>query len=113
MKINNSRPVYRFTGKALHIDLPLLGLLFVLICIGLFILYSASNQNIGMVLRQSIRLLFALAIMVVFAFIPPHKYKLWTPWIYGVGLVLLIAVMLMGKIGKGYGNDAGLGEVCG
>ena len=101
MKINNSRPVYRFTGKALHIDLPLLGLLFVLICIGLFILYSASNQNIGMVLRQSIRLLFALAIMVVFAFIPPHKYKLWTPWIYGVGLVLLIAVMLMGKIGKG------------
>ena len=101
MKINNTRPVYRFTGKSLYIDLPLLGLLSVLICFGLFILYSASNQNIGMLLRQSLRLLFALAIMVVFAFIPPHKYKLWTPWIYGVGLALLIAVMVMGKIGKG------------
>lgn len=101
MKINNSRPVYRFTGKSLYLDLPLLGLLLVLICLGLLILYSASNQNIGMVLRQFGRLIFALAIMVVFAFIPPHKYKLWTPWIYSFGLILLIAVMVMGKIGKG------------
>ncbi len=101
MKINNSRPLYRFTGKSLYIDLPLLGLLLLLICLGLFILYSASNQNVGMVLRQSLRLVFALAIMVIFAFIPPHKYKIWTPWLYGVGLALLIAVMVMGKIGKG------------
>lgn len=101
MKINNTRPVYRFTGKSLYIDPSLLGLLLLLICFGLFILYSASNQNVGMVLRQSLRLVFALAIMVIFAFIPPHKYKIWTPWIYGVGLALLIAVMVMGKIGKG------------
>ena len=101
MKINHSRPVYRFTGKSLHIDLQLLGLLFLLIVMGLFILYSASNQNVSMLLRQGFRLLFALAIMAVFAFIPPHKYKLWTPWIYSVGLALLVAVMLMGKIGKG------------
>lgn len=101
MKINNTRPMYRFTGKSLYIDLPLLGLLLLLIGMGLFILYSASNQNIGMILRQSLRLFFALAIMVVFAFIPPHKYKLWTPWIYTIGLILLIAVMVMGKIGKG------------
>ncbi len=93
--------MYRFTGKSLYIDLPLLGLLLLLIGMGLFILYSASNQNIGMILRQSLRLFFALAIMVVFAFIPPHKYKLWTPWIYTIGLILLIAVMVMGKIGKG------------
>lgn len=101
MKINNTRPVYRFTGKSLYIDLPLLGLLFLLICFGLFILYSASNQNIGMVFRQSLRLVFASVIMVIFAFIPPHKYKLWTPWLYGLGLALLIAVMVIGKIGKG------------
>ncbi len=101
MKINNTRPIYRFTSNALYIDLPLLGLLLILVCFGLLVLYSASNQNLGMVLRQSLRLIFALAIMTVFAFIPPHKYKLWTPWIYGVGLVLLLAVMVMGKIGKG------------
>lgn len=101
IKINNSRPVYRFTGRSLYIDVPLMGLLFLLIALGLFILYSASNQNMGMLLRQSMRLIFALAIMVVFAFIPPHKYKIWTPWIYGIGLSLLIAVMIMGKVGKG------------
>lgn len=101
MKISNARPVYRFTGKSLYIDLPLLGLLLLLVGYGLFILYSASNQNLSMLLRQSLRLLFALTIMIVFAFIPPHKYKVWTPWLYAVGLILLLAVMVLGKIGKG------------
>lgn len=101
MNTRHIKPVYRFTAKALHVDFPLLGLLLVLISFGLLILYSASNANTHMILRQSIRLIFASLIMIVFGFIPPHKYKLWTPWIYSVGLALLIAVMLMGKIGKG------------
>lgn len=101
MKTRHTRPVYRLTVKSIHIDLPLLGLLLALVAMGMLILYSASNQNLSMVFRQSIRLVFALGIMMIFAIIPPHKYKAWTPWIYGVGLVLLIAVMLMGKIGKG------------
>lgn len=101
MKISNSRPMYRFTGKSLHIDLPLFGLLLLLISFGLLILYSASNQNMSMLFRQGMRLLLAMGIMTLFAFIPPHKYKIWTPWIYAFGLALLIAVMIMGKIGKG------------
>jgi rod shape determining protein RodA len=101
MKISNNRPMYRLTGQSLHIDLPLFFLLLLLIGTGLIILYSASNQNISMLFRQSMRLLLALTVMVFFAFIPPHKYKIWTPWIYGLGLALLVAVMIMGKIGKG------------
>lgn len=101
MKTQNPRPIYRITAKSLHIDLTLLGLLLALIVFGMLILYSASNQNVSMVLRQSMRLFFAVAIMMIFALIPPHKYKAWTPWLYGLGLALLIAVMLMGKIGKG------------
>jgi rod shape determining protein RodA len=101
MKARHTRPVYRLTVKSIHIDLPLLGLLLALVAMGMLILYSASNQNLSMVFRQSIRLVFALGIMMIFAIIPPHKYKTWTPWIYGIGLFLLIAVMLMGKIGKG------------
>ncbi len=101
MKISTSRPMYRFTGKSLYIDPPLLGLLLLLIGFGLLILYSASNQNTSMILRQGMRLFLAMGVMCVFAFIPPHKYKLWTPWVYGVGLSLLLAVMLMGKVGKG------------
>ncbi|KTD30631.1 MULTISPECIES: rod shape-determining protein RodA [Legionella] len=101
MKTSHTRPVYRLTAKSMHIDLPLLGLLIALIAMGMLILYSASNQNLSMVFRQSMRLVFALSIMMVFAAIPPHKYKAWTPWLYGIGLALLIAVMLIGKIGKG------------
>lgn len=96
-----AHPMYRFTGKSLSLDLPLFGLLLLLITIGLFILYSASNANMSMLLRQGLRLILALSIMVIFAFIPPHKYKHWTPLIYFTGLLLLIAVMFMGKIGKG------------
>src|SRR5476649_561697 len=100
MNRSHTKPVYRFTAKALHLDFPLLGLLLILITFGLFILYSASNANMGMIFRQSMRLLIATLIMVILGFIPPHKYKIWTPWLYSVGLALLIAVMLMGKIGK-------------
>ncbi|KTD41129.1 rod shape-determining protein RodA [Legionella parisiensis] len=101
MNRRHTKPVYRFTTKSLHLDFPLLGLLLLLISFGLLILYSASNANTSMILRQSMRLIFASLIMIVLGFIPPHKYKIWTPWIYSVGLTLLLAVMLMGKIGKG------------
>ena len=101
MKHHSARPVYRLTVKSIHLDWPLLGLLLALIAIGMLILYSASNENMNMIFRQSMRVVLALGIMVLFALIPPHKYKIWTPWIFGVGLTLLLAVMLMGKIGKG------------
>lgn len=94
-------PIYRLTKRALHIDFPLLGSLLVLMGFGLIILYSASNENIAVMNRQIIRLAFALLVMLVFAFIPPHRYKLWSPWLYISGLLLLVAVMVLGKIGKG------------
>ena len=101
MKAHNARPVYRFTTKAIQLDLPMLGLVLALIVFGMLVLYSASNENMNMMLRQCVRLTLAFVIMIVFAIIPPHKYKIWTPWIFGVGLTLLVAVMLIGKIGKG------------
>jgi rod shape determining protein RodA len=94
-------PKYRLTKRSLHFDLPLLTMLLMLIAFGLIILYSASNENPQMLLRQGMRLGFAFCILTILAFIPPHKYKTWTPGIYLFGLIMLIAVMLMGKIGKG------------
>ncbi|WP_367605587.1 rod shape-determining protein RodA [Legionella sp. W05-934-2] len=98
---NIHNPIYRLTKRALHIDFPLLGALLMLMCFGLIILYSASNEDMNVMNRQFIRLCFALLVMIVFAFIPPHRYKLWSPWLYISGLMLLIAVMVLGKIGKG------------
>lgn len=101
MNKRHATPVYRFNTKALPLDFPLLGLLLGLIGLGLLILFSASSGNLGMIGRQALRLVFALGILLIFAFIPPHKYKSWTPAIYFSGLLLVIAVMVMGKIGKG------------
>lgn len=101
MKQLKTKPMYRFTQRSLPFDLPLTGLLLLLLAFGLIILYSASNENLNMVLRQSFRLALAFGAMTVFAFIPPHKYKIWAPWLYGIGFALLLAVMVMGKIGKG------------
>ncbi len=101
MKQRKLKPTYHVTKQSLPLDFPLLGLLLLLIIFGLFILYSASNENLNMVFRQSIRLTAAISIMMIFAFIPPHKYKGWAPTLYVVGLTLLIAVMIMGRIGKG------------
>jgi rod shape determining protein RodA len=69
--------------------------------IGLVILYSASSQNTHMILRQLLHISGALMLMLTLASIPPNRYKTWTPYLYGFSLVLLIAVMVIGKIGKG------------
>ncbi|MDP3559557.1 MAG: rod shape-determining protein RodA [Legionellaceae bacterium] len=97
----NHHPVYRLHRYILYIDLPLFLGLFTLLSFGLIILYSASHQNTHMILQQSLRIMLAIIVALGFAAIPPHKYKCWSPWIYGVGLALLILVMIMGKIGKG------------
>jgi len=54
-----------------------------------------------MMTRQLSRLGLAFLTMLVFAQIPPHKYKAWTPGLFGVGVLLLLAVLLIGKIGNG------------
>lgn len=94
-------PIYRMTKLSLHIDTLLFILLSLLLMTGLVTLYSASNQNLHVLMKQGIHILVAALGMFLLAAIPPHKYKHYSPWIYVFGLVLLVAVMVMGKIGKG------------
>ena len=102
MNISNSNsPNYRSYKFNLHIDWPLTILILLMATFGLIILYSAASQNMSVLLRQLMRLGSAFALMLFLAFIPPHKYKNWTPSLYFIGLILLIAVMVIGKIGKG------------
>ncbi|MBF0265099.1 MAG: rod shape-determining protein RodA [Gammaproteobacteria bacterium] len=85
----------------LHIDVQLLFALIVLILLGLIILYSASNESAAMIQKQGLRIFAGSAIMLMVAQIPPQRWFNWTPWIFSIGIVLLIAVLLMGTIGKG------------
>jgi len=87
--------------RSLHVDVPLsLGLL-LLSVVGLVVLYSASGQSDDVITRQLIRLAAGFTVLLVVAQIPPQQLARWTPWLYGIGLFLLLAVLVMGEIGKG------------
>jgi len=91
----------RTIWQAIHIDIPLLLGVLVLLTIGLFILYSSSNQNLAMLEQQLLRILMSLVIMLIFAQIPPITYQRWAIWLYAIGVILLIVVLINGHIGKG------------
>ncbi len=85
----------------LHIDMPLLLGLVLLCGLGLFILYSASGEEIGLVMRQTIRLAIGFVVMIMLAQIPPAQLRRWTPWLFIFAVLLLLMVPLVGYIGKG------------
>ena len=84
-----------------HLDAPLLIGLVTLSIFGLFVLYSASGQDQAALIRQLIRLGLAFGCMLFVAQLRPRWLLQWAPWLYGIGLVLLIAVLLVGDFGKG------------
>lgn len=92
---------HRSLSGLLHIDVILLVLLLLLIFVGLFTLYSASGQSQSIVVRQAVHLGVGLVAMVLIAQISPAVYRRWTPLVYGLGLVLLGAVMVVGVGAKG------------
>jgi rod shape determining protein RodA len=83
----------------LHIDPLLLIGIFTLMGISLTVLYSVAGYE--MLTRQFIRLAIALAAMFVMAQIPPEMYQRWTPTIFIICVLLLIAVPIVGHTGKG------------
>ena len=87
--------------RKLHIDLPLLIGICCLMILGLFVVYSAGGQDDGLVVRQAIRLGVALVVMFVVAQIPPLIYQKWAVPVFVMGLLMLVAVLLFGTMGKG------------
>ncbi|MAA71983.1 MAG: rod shape-determining protein RodA [Bermanella sp.] len=85
----------------MNIDITMLFLLLVLCAGGLFILYSASGQNMGMVNRQMIYFALGFFIMIVIAQVDPRWFHMAAPWMYGAGIIALILVLLVGVGAKG------------
>ena len=88
-------------AQSLHIDPPLLLGLCLLATTSLFVLYSASGQDADVVWRQVVRLGIGFGVMFALAQLNPAPLKRWTPWLFGLGLALLVAVLVAGEIGKG------------
>ncbi|HEX4045234.1 MAG TPA: rod shape-determining protein RodA [Gammaproteobacteria bacterium] len=92
---------YRTIWQYIHVDPVLLFFLLLLCVAGLFILYSASSQHPRAVEIQSMRFLLAFVVMLIVAQISPASWRRFAPWIYLLGLTLLIVVLIIGHIGKG------------
>ena len=87
--------------ERIHIDPWLMLLLLTLSFIGLAILYSASTQDVSMVIRQSISYLLGFTVMIGMAQIPPGVYRNLTPFFYVIGLFSLVLVELIGEVRMG------------
>src|SRR3990167_10429587 len=87
--------------ELLHLDLLLVLGLSLLLVMGLFVLYSAANQEMAMVDKQILRLSLAWLVLFICAQVPPQRYLFLAPYFFVLSLSLLIAVLLLGHIGKG------------
>lgn len=86
--------------SVLRLDAWLLGLLLALMGAGLAVLYSASEQNLGMVWQQAARLGVGLFVLLVIAHLPPRLLQVWAPWLFLLSLGLLLATAFVG-VGRG------------
>jgi len=93
------------------IDPILICLLLIDMVIGLFILYSGSNQNINLVTMQAFRMIFCFIIMWLCAYIKPSFYEKYTPYIFAISVFMILAVVLFGVIDKGARRWLSLGSL--
>ena len=84
-----------------HIDMWLLLLLAGVAGAGMFVIYSASGHSIPAVVNQAERFLLGLFVMAVVAQAPPEFYRMMAPWLYGLTLLLLLLVDVIGDHAMG------------
>jgi rod shape determining protein RodA len=85
----------------LKIDMPLFLGIFVLCAMSLVVLYSAGGGDSNLIVKQTIRIGIALLMMIIVAQFSTASFQRISPQIYALGLVMLIAVLAIGIIGKG------------
>jgi len=83
-----------------RLDPPLLLGLVLVLGFGLLVLYSASGEDISVVYRQAARIGVGLLAMVALSLVPPYILRVWTPWLYFFGIVLLLLTWALGE-GRG------------
>ena len=85
----------------LHLDPLLLVLVVAVLAFGLMVLFSAAGDQSHLFDAQFQRVLVAMAVLVVAAQLPPGLYFRWAPFVYFLGLFLLLLVLMVGVKVKG------------
>ncbi len=87
--------------EKVHIDLPLFAALITMMIGSLAIVYSASGQDMGMMMRHGTRMFGALVAMLFMAQFSPNTLKRVAIPVYLLGLGMLVAVLFFGVSSKG------------
>ena len=85
----------------IHLDPWLLLALAIVVAFGLVVLNSAAHGDETILVNQLLRLGGAFAVMLIAAQFNPRFYLRWSPALYVLGLLMLIAVPLVGISAKG------------
>jgi rod shape determining protein RodA len=96
---------------ALKLDGPLLVGLGLIVLYSLVVQYSASGQDSGTILRTLERIGLGTVIMLALAHCTPNFLRRLAPWLYVIGMILLVVVDAIGYVGKGAQRWLDLGVV--
>jgi rod shape determining protein RodA len=83
-----------------RLDGVLLVLVLLIGTVGLAMVYSASGQDMQVLQRQATRLGVGLLAMLLFSQVPPRILRVWTPWLFTLGILLVAATWVFG-VGRG------------
>ncbi|HSC75363.1 MAG TPA: rod shape-determining protein RodA [Pseudomonadales bacterium] len=93
--------IHRTIWQRIHVD-PILFLLLLMISgYGLFVLYSAADDHLIAMEKQGTFFALGFVVMLTMAQISQSHWRLLAPVIYGLGVILVIAVALFGEISMG------------
>ena len=93
-----ARILFDVGARALRtVDLWLLAALLALMGVGLAVLYSAGAESPRLVVAQGARFAVGLAAMWLLSRIPPTRLRHWSPLVYGVSLLPLLLVLVIGQ----------------
>jgi rod shape determining protein RodA len=87
--------------QRLHLDKTLLYALLALAAISMFVVYSGSAKDTSATFGHFMRLLLGFTVLLLVAQVRPEILERWSPYVFVAGMLLLIAVLAIGVIGKG------------
>ncbi|WP_018144087.1 MULTISPECIES: rod shape-determining protein RodA [unclassified Thioalkalivibrio] len=93
--------VSQWALRSLRLDSVLLVLLSILLLLGLAVLFSATGESVVALERQVMRIGLGVAAMLLVAQVSMHALRAISPWLFVAGVLLLLAVMWVGDVGKG------------
>ena len=97
--------------SALRMDGPLVTGLALTAVYGLVVLDSASAESLPIVLRTGMRLVFGTAVMLALARVSPNFLRRTAPWLYFIGVGLLLVVAVAGHVRLGAQRWLNLGII--